>query len=275
MQYLQKHSLYISNPKNSLYFYVYTLGMKLIKEYEENEVQFYHLKFNEDTNEAILELIFDKNNTKTIYPKENERLTGYWKIAISIKDVDIAREKLIKKGVSITPAFQVPNVAYLCHFNDPDGYTLELIQHNFENNHIKEPEDKNYVLGNKAIFSLITYRVRDIQKSLEFYEKELKMKLLSKMNVLQRGFELYFLGYTKDNLPNKNIEAIENRQWLWQRDFTMIELQYILESQKENFSYETGISSGFESITINSSKKKTLFDCDNYKIKLEENTIKS
>lgn len=266
MQYLQKHSLYISNPKNSLHFYMNILGMKLIKEYEENEIYFYHLKFNEDTKEAILELIYDKKNDKTIYPKENERLTGYWKIAISIKDVDIAREKLIKKGVEVTPAFQVPNVAYLCHFNDPDGYTLELIQHNFENNHIQEPEDKNYALGNKAIFSLITYRVKDIQKSLEFYEKELKMKLLSKMNVHQRGFELYFLGYSDENTPKEDIQAIENREWLWQRDFTMIELQYILDSENKNFTYETGITSGFNSITLNLDKQKTYFDPDGYKI---------
>ena len=90
------------------------------------------MKFNLNTNEAILELIYDRNNTITIYPKNDSRLTGYWKMAISIKDVDIAREKLLEKGVDVKQPFQVPNVAYLCHFEDPDGYSLELIHHKFE-----------------------------------------------------------------------------------------------------------------------------------------------
>ena len=93
------------------------------------------------------------------------------------------------------------------------------------------------------------------------------MKLLSKMDVHQRGFELYFLGYTKESLPNKNIDAIENRQWLWKRGFTMIELQYILSSKDdENFKYETGISTGFESFSILRDEEKTTYDPDGYKI---------
>lgn len=267
MQYLHKHSLYISNVKKSLDFYVNILGMKLIKKFKEDEKEFFHLIFNLDTKEATLELIYDKNNKQTKYLKDSNRLTGYWKMAISIKDVDIARKKLLEKGIEVTAAFQVPNVAYLCHFFDPDGYGLELIQHKFEQNHKQVKEDDTYALGNKAIFSLITYRVKDIKKSLQFYEKDLKMKLLSKMDVHQRGFELYFLGYTKDELQNKDIEAIENREWLWQRDFTMIELQYIFENQDK---YEVGKTSGFEKITIKTEKNQTLFDPDEYKIKLEK-----
>lgn len=266
MQYIQKHSLFISNVKNSLDFYINKLGMKFIKEFSKDNKEFYHLKFNEDTNEAILELIYDENNTQTIFQNKEERLTGYWKFSISIKDVDIARENLIKRGVYVTPAFQVPNVAYLCHFKDPDGYELELIQHKFEQNHTKDKEDENYVLGNKAILSLITYRVKDDKESLEFYENTLNMKLFSKMDVSKRGFELYFLGYSKETPPLEDIEAIENREWLWQRDFTMIELQYIFDNKEHN--YEVGKTSGFEKITISSKKNLTLFDPDNYKIEL-------
>lgn len=269
MQYLHKHSLYISNPKNSLNFYVNYLGMKLIDEHKNGTCVYYHLKFNEDTKEAILELIYDKENDKTIFPKDKTKLEGYWKFSISIKDVDIARKKLLKKGIEVSTAFQVPKVAYLCHFYDPDGYALELIQHNFEQNHIKENEDKNYALGNKAILSLITYRVKDINKSLEFYKDKLQMKLLSKMNVHQRDFELYFLGFTKEKLPSNDVEAIENRQWLWQRDFTMIELQYILDLE-ESFTYDVGVETGFESIGIKSSSNELIYDPDGYRILIED-----
>lgn len=272
MQYLHKHTLYISNSKRSLDFYINKLGMKLVDEFIEDEKEFYQLKFNLNTNEAILELVYDKNNITTIYQKNDSRLTGYWKMAISIKDVDIAREKLLEKGVDVKQAFQVPNIAYLCHFEDPDGYSLELIQHKFEQNHIKQKEDSKYHLGNRAIFSLITYRIKNIDESLRFYQNELQMKLLSKMDVHQRGFELYFLGFTKETVPDEDITSIENREWLWDRDFTMIELQYILSSKDdENFKYETGISTGFESFSILREEEKTTYDPDGYKIECFKN----
>lgn len=271
MQYLHKHSLYISNVENSLNFYINKLGMKLLTSYKDDKKEFFHLKFNEDTNEAILELIFEPNNTQTIYQNIHDRLIGYWKFSISIKDVNIAREKLIEYGVEVTTPFQVPNIGYLCHFKDPDGYDLELIQHRFEENYKKEKANFNYKLGNKAIFSLITYRVTNIEKSLDFYINTLNMRLLSKMDVSQRGFDLYFLGFTNDTLPNKNVEALENREWLWQREFTMIELQYIKNySNTKNFSYEIGKTTGFESITIINNDEKSLFDPDKYKIVIEK-----
>lgn len=266
MQYLHKHSLYISNAKKSLEFYTNILGMKLIKKFHENEKEFYHLKFNLDTNEAILELIYDKNHTN-IFPKDSSKVEGYWKFAICIKDVDIAREKLLKNGVNVTPAFQVPNVAYLCHFSDLDGYAIELIQHKFEQNHIKEEADDNYALGNKAVLSLVTYRVKDINKSLDFYTKKLGLKLYSKMDVSFRGFNIYFLAPNIEELPNKDIESIDNVQWLWQRNFSMIELQHIFElEEQKDFSYEVGKNTGFEKITFLSDKNEIVNDPDGYKI---------
>jgi len=261
------HSLYISDPKQSLEFYVDILGMKLLNQFSKGSIEYFHLKFNDDTSEATLELIYDLDNTNTTFPKDNTRLEGYWKIAISIKDVDIAREKLLQKGIEVTKPLEVPNVAYLCHFYDPDGYALELLSHNFQANQIKEDEDKNYPLGNKAIFSLITYRVKDIEKSLEFYQESLGMQLLSKMDLSQRGFELYFLGYPNTKVPNEDVESIDNVQWLWQRDFTMIELQYIFTHNKE---YEVGLKTGFDSITLSGETSKTLNDPDGYCINIEQ-----
>lgn len=268
MQYLQKHSLYISNTKKSLDFYINSLGMTLLNSFKKDGKEIFHLSFEKASKQAILELIYDENSL-TKFPRNVDNLEGYWKIAICIKDVDIARRNLINNGVKVSEAFEVPNVAYLCHFEDPDGYTLELIQHKFNKNHKKEDEDTNYILGNKPVFSLVTYRVKDIKKSIDFYINELGLKLYSKMDVSFRGFMLYFLAPDIDKLPDNDVSSIKNVEWLWQRDFTLIELQHILDLEKNSeFKYEVGQSTGFESLSFLSLEEKTIFDPDGYKIEL-------
>jgi catechol 2,3-dioxygenase-like lactoylglutathione lyase family enzyme len=239
--------------------------MILIKSFEKDSKHYYHLTFNDNINskEAILELIYEEDNTETIFPRVTNSSEGYWKMAISIKDVDIARANLIKQDIKVSDAIQVPNVAYLCHFNDPDGYCLELIQHTFKENHKKEKEDINYKLGNKAVFSLVTYRVNDINKSLDFYINELELKLYSKMDVSFRGFELYFLAPNIEMPPNEeNRESIDNIEWMWQRQYTFIELQYVLD--KKDLKYKVGKETGFNKISFISDKKEKLLDPDGY-----------
>jgi len=271
MKYLQSLSLYISKPLDSLSFYISKLGMKLIEIYIEEDKKYYHLSFDKNSKQAFLELIYDKNNTQTVFPKNQDLLEGYWKIAISIKDVDIASDKLIEKGIKVSEAFQVPNVAYLCHIQDPDGYTIELIQHKFQENHIKEKEDSSYKLGNKPVFSLITYRVKNINKSLDFYQTKLGLKLFSKMDVTKRGFNIYFLAASKEKAPSENIEAIENAQWLWTRDYTMIEFQHILKIEdKKDFVYDISKKTGFKEISFISKESLSFKDPDNYQIQIKK-----
>lgn len=243
--------------------------MKLINCFKEKNKEYYQLNFDKskESKQTILELVYDPNNTTTSFPRNSETLEGYWKIAICIKDVDIARENLIKSGIHVGAAFEVPNVAYLCHFNDPDGYCIELIQHKFQKNHIKESEDTNYILGNKPVFCLVTYRVKDINKSLDFYTKKIGLKLYSKMDVSFRGFNIYFLAPDIDQLPNEDVESIDNVEWLWQREFTMIELQHIFEFENtKEFSYKVGLKTGFEKLTFIDNIDEELIDPDGYKI---------
>lgn len=113
----------------------------------------------------------------------------------------------------------------------------------------------------------MTYRVKDINKSLEFYTKKLGLKLYSKMDVSFRGFNIYFLAPNIDKLPNEDIESVDNIEWLWQREFTMIELQHIFELEnKRDFSYEVGLKTGFEKLTFSDNKNETIKDPDGYTI---------
>lgn len=72
----------------------------------------------------------------------------------------------------------------------------------------------------------ITTRITEPTQSLDFYQKVLGMKLLSIQPVKRYNFTLYFLAYTEETPPNADLEAVENREWLWQRPYTTLELQH-------------------------------------------------
>ena len=40
-------------------------------------------------------------------------------------------------------------------------------------------------------------------------------------------FDLHFLAYTDETLPNPDVTAVENREWLWKRPYTTLEFQQI------------------------------------------------
>ena len=57
------------------------------------------------------------------------------------------------------------------------------------------------------------------------------MKLLSRQQVMDK-FELYFLAATTDTPPvADDVDAVANREWLWQRPFTTLELQHPLKER--------------------------------------------
>ena len=72
----------------------------------------------------------------------------------------------------------------------------------------------------------ITTRITEPTQSLDFYQKVLGMKLLSIQPVKRYNYTLYFLAYTEETPPNADLEAAENREWLWQRPYTTLELQH-------------------------------------------------
>ncbi len=86
------------------------------------------------------------------------------------------------------------------------------------------------------------------------------------MDVSHRGFELYFLAPNIQTLPNEeDVESIDNIEWMWQREYTLIELQYILNIKKDkNFKYNTGKETGFNKISFISNKKEEFIDPDGY-----------
>ena len=72
---------------------------------------------------------------------------------------------------------------------------------------------------------MVLCRVSDVHTRLAFYRDKLGMPLLSVQPVVKHGFALYFLAFTTDRQPNEDLESVKNREWLWQRPYTTLELQ--------------------------------------------------
>ncbi len=151
----------------------------------------------------------------------------YWKIGITLPDVDSAVSVLRRKGVSVSDPQQFLDIGYLCHLQDPAGFQIELLQHEFHSVSAPKTPIPDHPLGQCATLGQITLRVIDINESLLFYRDIIGMRLLSIQPVTPYGFTLYFLAHTDETPPNADIESVANREWLWQRPYTTIELQHV------------------------------------------------
>ena len=149
----------------------------------------------------------------------------------------------------MTPPKQFGDIGYLCHLNDPFGYSIELLQHDFQCNFCPERTQSslqpNLAPGQQTHLGQITLRVSDIEKTLSFYQCELSMKLLSRQSIPSM-FDLYFLACTDEKPPSDDLNAVEIREWLWKRPYTTLELQHWPQQNRKfntaNLHQETGFS---------------------------------
>jgi len=121
--------LKVSNPQKLANWYKDVLGMS-IKQDGTNWICEYE-KFNQS---AQVKLIPGPSGSQY----KSERNHVYWKIGLSLQDVNLAREKIMNLGTSqVSPPAQFFNIGYLCHLADPEGFSIELLQHTFEKNFVK------------------------------------------------------------------------------------------------------------------------------------------
>ncbi len=181
----------------------------------------------------------------------------YWKIALSVPDIELACQQLSDKGIQIGAPEQFQDIGYLAHFSDPAGFTIELIEHWFKGNRPNTPVNKT-LLGGGARLTLITLRTTDSKDNTKFCTA-LGMKLLSVQPVENYGFTLYFFAFTEETPPSKNLHSVDNREWLYQRPYTVLEVQHlheaatILQPDRNEPGYAgTGISGVINPIPVNS-----------------------
>lgn len=150
----------------------------------------------------------------------------YWKIGITLPNVDIAHAQLTAAGVVVSQPHQFRDIGYMCHLNDPEGFQIELLQHDFQANRPASAGDRNLSLGGGARIGQITLRSTADEILPEPF-KNLGMRHLSVQPVKDLGFILHFWAFTQDTPPNPKLDAVENRAWLWKRPYTTLEIQCV------------------------------------------------
>mmetsp|Transcript_20875 Transcript_20875/g.25838 ORF Transcript_20875/g.25838 Transcript_20875/m.25838 type:complete len:303 (-) Transcript_20875:53-961(-) len=243
-----------------LAFYQNAIGMAVLRETKTATKRVVWLGFPSNQESSALEF----HIAQKCQPYEAiESKDTYWKIGLALQDVDLGRKCLLQNGISVTQPRQFRDIGYLCHFTDPVGYKVELLQEDFESNvrSIMSP-DPQYPLGQPSTIGQITLRVKSAKESIEFYNNTFGMRLLSRQSVGSH-FVLYFLGFTADILPNADINAVENREWLWKRPYTTLELLY--DESSTTYTSASEDQHGFEGISLEISSQnqwdKTLALC--------------
>ena len=183
----------------------------------------------------------------------------YWKIAITMPNLDLAHQQLVELGVTATQPNQFREIAYMSHLNDPEGHIVELIQHTFDSKPRTSDGDSSLPLGGGAQINLVTLRTNDIDAEKRYFLDDLGMAYLSRQEVTDRGFVLYFFAATDEVQPNSDVNSVENREWLWQRSFTTLEFLYPLNGSTITAAHKDHL--GAASITINNADgTQTIFN---------------
>ncbi len=235
---LSRVILRAKSPNSLAQFYVEHLGMKAHRDGETVVLGY-------DGVDAVIAL--QQADAGESY--RHTRTDRYWKIGITLPNVDIAQAQLHKAGIAVSDPNQFGDIGYMCHLHDPEGFPIELLQHRFLGHRDAAAGDPNLPLGGGARIGQITLRTTDIEAALAFYRDRLGMQLMSIQPVAAYGFTLYFLAFTDERPPNADLEAVGNREWLWMRPYTTLELQYLAsESGPLGFPGET--APGFAAIQI-------------------------
>ena len=166
----------------------------------------------------------------------------YWKIGITLRDLDAAVAYLRHRGWPVSDPRQFRDIGYMCHLRDPHGFAVELLQRGFKGH--AAPRGDGHPIGGQAVLAHVTLRITDLPAARIFCETRLGMRLMSIQPVPERGFTLYFYGWSDEPLPNVNLEAVENREWLWARPYTLLELQH-WEFGVDNLSKPNDSDAGF------------------------------
>lgn len=162
--------------------------------------------------------------TGTVARYESTDDAFYWKLGIVVADLDAAYAHLQSCGVEVAAPRQFRDIGYLTHLRDPFGLPLELLQVGFEGH--ARAAGCGHPIGARSTLAHLTLRVTDHESTETYLVEQLGMRLMSVQAVADLGFTLYFYAWSDEPLPDPDLGAVENREWLWARPYTLVEIQH-------------------------------------------------
>ncbi|RPB08452.1 lactoylglutathione lyase [Morchella conica CCBAS932] len=240
--------LRVKDPSKSVKFYEDNFGMSLIRklDFEEAKFSLYFLAFDSPQavshgkewtdREGLLELTHNYGTENDPEYKVNngnaEPHRGFGHIAFSVDNIEHACARLESNGVSFQKKLADGRQKNIAFALDPDGYWVELIAQEGSRADATTTDLQSYRFNHTMI------RVKDPEKSLQFYRSVLGMSLLRTMERPEAKFNLYFLGYrqpgyleghhTGEGNPLASMEGLVELTW-----------NYGTEND-ENFKYHNG-----------------------------------
>ena len=152
-----------------------------------------------------------------------DKASRYWKIGLTMPDLDRAVAHLDRQGWAVSRPRQFLDIGYMCHLTDPSGLPIELLQQGFEGRSADGPPGHD--IGAQATLAHLTLRAETQKAADQEWKEDAGMTLMSVQPVPSHGFTLYFYAMTKDAPPNPDLTAVANREWLWRRPYTLVEVQ--------------------------------------------------
>ncbi len=277
---LSKLVLKSQNIKEAIAYYTKVLGAELISISNKEKEERYLFQFTKG-NSAALELRHQKGLDDKNDAYKQEPTDTYWKYSLFVCDI-LQVYNAIKNNHTIGTPYQFGNIGYLSHTHDIEAYNIEFIQKDFKENTKPSIAQDQYPLKEIPVLGLITLRTKDPLKSIQFYELYFELKLHVRMYVDRGngvGFTLYFLGGKSLQAPSKDIDAIENREWMYQQNETFIELQYHWGTEHDfelEYNSKEKKRLGFQGIeftTTNNKKIKEKLSSDNQPISIHKDEI--
>ncbi|PVH20155.1 lactoylglutathione lyase [Candidozyma haemuli] len=252
----------IKDPKVSVPFYERNFGMKLLQKFAFDSFTLYMLAIDDGSGanwaarEGVLELTHnhgaEDDPDYSVNNGNGEKFRGFGHICFSVDNIEATQDRLLQGDVKFQKKLTDGRQKNIAFALDPDGYWIELIEHGKDKKD-GSTDPASYKLNHSMI------RVKDANKSLEFYRKALGMKLFTKKEFEAAKFTLYFLGYDHASTSEEGAiiegEAPPSKQALQQG---LLELTYNWGTESDpNFegyhngnSTENGAKQGYGHICV-------------------------
>jgi len=159
-----------------------------------------------------------------------EPFRGFGHTCVSVDNIQAACKRLEDAGYKFQKKLTDGRMNDIAFVLDPDGYWVEIIGQNpvEKTEGVTETDVQTYRMNHTMI------RVKDIEKSLKFYQEVLGMKLFRTVEQPEAKFNLYFLGYPGEKGIPESVDAIKEREGL-------IELTYNYGTEQDpDFCYHNG-----------------------------------